>query len=146
MKEIKDTVAKGYRELTPTAVIIGIVLGVILNLTYVYIALKIGLGGGISIVAAIVGFGIIRGIMKKKSIIENNINQTIASGISVAGTGVVFTLPALFLLNENWIAAGGTGIIFDPIPFIFAGAAGALLGTIFITPLRKQMIDRSPIH
>ena len=103
MNKIKDNIAKGYRELTPTSIIIGIVLGVILNLTHVYIALKIGLGGGTSIVAAIVGLGIIRGIMKKKSIIENNINQTIASGISVAGTGIVFTLPALFLLNEKWI-------------------------------------------
>jgi len=141
LKKNKDNIAKVYRELTPTSVIIGIVLGVVLNLTNVYIALKIGIGGGTSIVAAIVGLGIIRGILKKKSIIENNINQTIASGISVAGTGVVFTLPALFLLNEKWIAAGEAGLVFNPVPFIFAGAAGALLGTIFITPLRKQMID-----
>lgn len=133
--------SQGYRELTPAAVILGVVQGVILNLAFVYAALKLGFSIGGSTVAAITGYALLRGVMKKGTSIENNINQTIASGINTVGTGVVFTLPALFMLNAKWAKAGESLINFSVWPFIVAGVAGAILGVVVIIPLRKQMID-----
>lgn len=130
-----------YRELTVAAVVLGVFQGVILNLAFVYAALKLGFSIGGSTVAAIMGYALLRGVMKKGTSIENNINQTIASGINTAGTGIVFTLPALFMLNSMWEKNGEATLSFSPWPFIIAGIAGSIIGVVLIIPLRKQMID-----
>ena len=130
-----------YRELTWPAVILGIIQGVIMNVSFVYAALKIGLSIGGSAVAAIMGYAILRGMMKVGTGVENNINQTIASGINVAGAGVVFTLPAVFLIDAQWRAQGDPGLSLSIWPLLIAGVAGTLLGTVVIIPLRKQMIE-----
>jgi putative OPT family oligopeptide transporter len=130
-----------YRELTFAAVALGVIQGIILNLAFVYAALKLGFSIGGSTVAAIMGYALLRGVMKKGTSIENNINQTIASGINTAGTGIVFTLPALFMLNAMWAKNGEATISFSPWPFIIAGIAGSIIGVVLIIPLRKQMID-----
>ncbi len=129
---------KSYRELTPAAIILGILQGIVLNLSFVYASLKLGFSIGGSTVAAIMGYALLRGVMKKGTSIENNINQTIASGINTAGTGVVFTLPALFLLHQAGVIPN---FDFNLWPFIIAGIAGSFLGVLVIIPLRKQMIE-----
>jgi putative OPT family oligopeptide transporter len=134
-------IEKPYRELTVAAVLLGIVQGVVLNIAFVYAALQLGFSIGGSTVAAITGYALLRGVMQKGTIIENNINQTIASGINTAGTGVVFTLPALFMLDAKMRANGGEGIDFSVWPLILGGIAGSILGVVLIIPLRKQMID-----
>src|SRR6056300_1556946 len=103
--------ANQYRELTVAAVVLGIIQGIVLNIAFVYAALTLGFSIGGSTVAAIIGYGLLRGVLKKGTIVENNINQTIASGINTAGTGVVFTLPALFMLDSKMRADTGQGII-----------------------------------
>jgi len=130
-----------YRELTFAAVTLGVLQGTVLNLAFVYAALKLGFSIGGSTVASIMGYALLRGVLGKGTMIENNINQTIASGINTAGTGVVFTLPALFMLDAKWRADGGPGIDFSPWPILMGGIAGAILGVVLIIPLRKQMID-----
>ena len=130
-----------YRELTVAAVVLGVVQGVILNIAFVYAALKLGFSIGGSTVAAIMGYALLTGVMRRGTSIENNINQTIASGINTAGTGIVFTLPALFMLNQQWLASDRPGLDFSVGPMIVGGIAGALLGTVLIIPLRKQMIE-----
>lgn len=140
MSESTQT-SSDYRELTFAAITLGVIQGIVLNLAFVYAALKLGFSIGGSTVAAIMGYALLRGVLKKGTSIENNINQTIASGINTAGTGIVFTLPALFMLNYQWQEAGEVGINFSVWPFIIAGVAGSLLGVIIIIPLRKQMID-----
>lgn len=140
-KDVSGAIIAKYRELTPAAIILGIFQGVILNLAFIYAALKLGFSIGGSTVASIMGYAFLRGVLRRGTSIENNINQTIASGINTAGTGIVFTLPALFMLNASWEAQGLPGITFSLWPFIVAGIAGALLGTVVIIPLRKQMID-----
>ena len=94
---------------------------------------------------AILGFALLRGLGRNVfkiegagSIVENNINQTVASGVNSASSGVAFTLPALFLLKADGV--GGIGEI-DPLPFILSGMAGAFLGIVMIIPLRKQMLE-----
>lgn len=138
---VAQAVLGEYRELTWAAVVLGILQGIILNLAFVYAALRLGFSIGGSTVAAIMGYAVLRGVMGKGTSIENNINQTIASGINTAGTGIVFTLPALFLLDAKWKAAGLGGLQFSAGPFLLAAIAGAILGVVLIIPLRKQMID-----
>lgn len=130
-----------YRELTWAAVLLGIFQGIILNLAFVYAALKLGFSIGGSTVAAITGYAVLKGAMGKGTIVENNLNQTIASGINTAGTGIVFTFPALLMLNAKWQSEGIEGITIQPIPFLIAGVAGSILGVILIIPLHKQMIE-----
>ena len=133
--------AAPYRELTVAAIALGVAQGVVLNVAFVYAALKLGFSIGGSTVAAIMGYALLRGVLKKGTLVENNINQTIASGINTAGTGVVFTVPALFMLDAKWRAEGLTGLDLQPVPLIIAGIAGAVLGVVVIIPLRKQMIE-----
>lgn len=140
-EKVTKAVVEEYRELTTAALVLGVIQGILLNLAFVYAALRLGFSIGGSTVASIMGYAVLRGVMKKGSSIENNINQTIASGINTAGTGIVFTLPALFLLDAKWRAAGEAGLSFSPIPFLLAAVAGAILGVVLIIPLRKQMID-----
>lgn len=127
----KNTGEKPYRELTLISVILGVMIGALMNAAFVYIALKLGFSLGGSTVAAIIGFGVLRAFVDGSSIIENNINQTIASGVNNASAGVVFTLPALFLMGAE----------FSPWSAMLSAVAGTFLGIVIIIPLRKQMIE-----
>ncbi len=140
MSNLSPIEQKPYRELTPEAFILGVIQGIILNCAFCYAALKLGFSIGGSTVAAIMGYALLRGVLKKGTIIENNINQTIASGMNPSG-GVIFTLPALFMLDYKLRQDGGQGINFELFPIILASVAAAILGVVFIIPLRKQMID-----
>lgn len=129
---VTEAVTKPYRELTVAAVLLGIAQGITLNLAFVYVALKLGMGIGGSTVAAIMGYALLRGVLRTGTMVENNINQTIASGINTAGSGIVFTVPALYLIDPNLVHF---------LPLSIAGIAGAVLGVVVIIPLRKQMIE-----
>lgn len=121
-----------YPELTWTAVLLGYGIGIIITISLGYAALILGFSHEGSELAAILGFGILRGLLGRTSIIENNINQTIASSVNAASAGMMFTIPALFILNQT---------DFNPLLMVFACMAGGFLGVAFIIPLRKQMID-----
>jgi len=120
-----------YREITLPAVLLGIVFGVMLVACFTYAGLLIGFTIGGSAVAAILGFGVLRGVLRKGTIVENNINQTIASGINITTAGIIFTIPAFYLM----------GIEFNAVLVTLGAVAGAMLGIFFIIPIRKQMID-----
>jgi len=122
-----------YPELTWTAITVGWILGVIISISIGYAALILGFSIEGSELAAILGFGILRGALRRKSIIENNIVQTIASGVNGASSGMMFSVPAIFIL--------GYGDHFDPVILTFGCIAGAFMGIAFIIPLRKHMID-----
>ena len=127
------TIGRPYPELTWVALIVGWFIGVILAGSIGYASLVLGFSIEGSELAAILGFGILRGMLRRKSIIENNIVQTIASGVNGAASGMMFSVPAIFLL--------GFGDKFDPVILTFGCIAGAYLGIAFIIPLRKHMID-----
>jgi len=126
-------VVRPYPELTWVALVTGWFLGAIIAVAIGYAALILGFSIEGSELAAILGFGVLRGLLRRKSIIENNIVQTIASGVNGASSGMMFSVPALFLL--------GFGDRFDPVILTFGCIAGAFLGIAFIIPLRKHMID-----
>lgn len=122
-----------YPELTITAILVGNFLGAVIAISIGYAALILGFSIEGSELAAILGFAILRGLLRRNSIIENNIVQTIASGVNGASSGMMFSVPAIFIL--------GYGTDFDPVLMTFGAMAGAFLGIGFIIPLRKQMID-----
>jgi putative OPT family oligopeptide transporter len=121
-----------YPELTPTAILVGYGIGILITVSIGYASLILGFSIEGSEVAAILGFGILRGVLRRNSIIENNINQTVASAVNGASAGMMFTVPALFILGET---------SFSAVLMVFACIAGGILGIAFIIPLRKQMID-----
>lgn len=128
-----------YPELTLPAVLVGYLLGILITVSIGYASLVLGFSIEGSELAAILGWGVLRGIMRRTSIVENNINQTIASAVNGASAGMMFSVPALFILN-----AKTPGLVdFNPYLMVFACAAGGVLGIAFIVPLRKQMIDFS---
>jgi putative OPT family oligopeptide transporter len=127
------TVARPYPELTWVALIVGWIIGCVIAVSIGYAALILGFSIEGSELAAILGFGVLRGMLRRKSIIENNIVQTIASGVNGAASGMMFSVPAIFIL--------GFGDRFDPVILTFGCIAGAFLGIAFIIPLRKHMID-----
>ncbi|MEM7309406.1 MAG: OPT family oligopeptide transporter [Planctomycetota bacterium] len=120
-----------YREVTPEAIVFGILIGVVMNAAITYSGLKIGFTLGGSAIAAVLGWGVLRGLLRKGSIVENNVAQTVASAVNTSNSGVIFTVPVLFLL----------GVEFDWLWLGAACSAGAILGVAFIIPTRKQMID-----
>jgi putative OPT family oligopeptide transporter len=121
-----------YPELTIPAILVGYLLGAVITLSIGYASLILGFSIEGSELAAILGFGILRGILRRSSIVENNINQTIASAVNGASAGMMFSVPALFILHQT---------DFNPVLMVFGAIAGAFLGIAFIIPLRKQMID-----
>ncbi len=126
---------KPYREVTVAAIVLGLIIGLVMNASITYAGLKIGFTIVGSAIAAVLGFGILK-IFRAGTIVETNITQTVASGVNTANSGVIFTFPVLFLL--------GFTIDWSTLDFwliALAGVAGAILGCAFIIPLRKQMID-----
>lgn len=121
-----------YPELTLPSILVGYFLGALIALSIGYAALILGFSIEGSELAAILGFGILRGMMRRNSIIENNINQTVASAVNGASAGMMFSVPALFILGRT---------DFNAILMVFGCIAGGVLGIAFIIPLRKQMID-----
>ena len=76
-----------YPELTLPAIVVGWIIGSLIALSIGYAALILGFSIEGSELAAILGWGILRGIMRRSSIVENNINQTIASTVNGASAG-----------------------------------------------------------
>jgi putative OPT family oligopeptide transporter len=131
-----------YPELTWTAIFVGWALGAMITISVAYAALVLGFSIEGSELAAILGWGVLRGIMRRTSIVENNINQTVASAVNGASAGIMFTVPALFILSRN----EGLESVAEFTPsFIalltLASITGCFLGLAFVIPLRKQMID-----
>ena len=124
-------------EFTITAVIIGIILAVVFGAANAYLGLRVGLTVSASIPAAVLSMGIIRVILKKDSILENNMVQTIGSAGESVAAGVIFTLPALFIWAEEGVAGMKAPGMFE---IFLIALVGGCLGVLFMIPLRKALI------
>ena len=121
-------------EFTVVSIIIGIIIAVLFGAANAYLGLRVGMTISASIPAAVISMGIIRGILKRESILENNIVQTIGSAGESLAAGVIFTIPALFI----WAQQGLTEV--NLIRIIIISLVGGLLGVIFMIPLRRALI------
>ena len=122
-------------EITVTSIIMGVLLAVIFGAANAYLGLRVGMTVSASIPAAVIAMGVIRVIMRKNSILESNVVQTIGSAGESLAAGAIFTLPALFL----WAAEGKAdkpGII----EITLIALIGGLLGVFFMVPLRNALI------
>jgi len=122
-------------EITVTSIIMGIILAVVFGAANAYLGLRVGMTVSASIPAAVISMGVIRVIMRKNSILESNIVQTIGSAGESLAAGAIFTLPALFL----WAAEGKMdkpGIV----EITIIALLGGLLGVFFMVPLRNALI------
>ena len=122
-------------EFTVTSVLIGIILAVVFGAANAYLGLLVGMTVSASIPAAVISMGIIRIILRRDSILENNLVQTIGSAGESLAAGAIFTLPALFL----WAKEGK--MAYPSILTIFLIALfGGILGVCFMVPLRQALI------
>jgi putative OPT family oligopeptide transporter len=141
------TIRRGpYPEFTLTAVLLGWGIGILITISISYACLKLGFSIEGSELAAILGWGILRGILQRTSIVENNINQTIASAVNGASPGIMFCVPALLIISKTStdpaMQAIGDFSSWNRLALmLFAAIAGAFIGLSFVIPLRKQMID-----
>lgn len=124
-------------ELTVTSILVGVILAVVFGAANAYLGLRVGLTVSASIPAAVLSMGIIRVLMRRNSILESNIVQTIGSAGESLAAGAIFTLPALFL----W-AAEGLGQKPSLVEITVIALCGGLLGVFFMVPLRNALIVR----
>ncbi len=122
-------------EITVTSIVMGILLAVIFGAANAYLGLRVGMTVSASIPAAVIAMGVIRIIMRKNSILESNVVQTIGSAGESLAAGSIFTLPALFL----WAAEGKMEKP-DILEITLIALIGGLLGVLFMVPLRNALI------
>lgn len=122
-------------EFTITSIIMGIVLAIVFGAANAYLGLRVGMTVSASIPAAVISMGVIRVIMKKNSILESNMVQTIGSAGESLAAGAIFTMPALFLWAEE-------GLCDMPslVEITLIALCGGILGVLFMIPLRNALI------
>lgn len=117
-------------EFTVTAMIVGAVLAIVFGAANAYLGLIVGMTVSASIPAAVISMAVLRVIMKRTSILENNIVQTITSTGESLAAGVIFTLPALFI----WQLKPSL------LTITIIALAGGILGVVLMIPLRRSLI------
>ena len=119
-------------ELSWRAVILGLIIGLVMTAANTYLGLYAGMTVSASIPAAIVSMGVLRGLLRRGTILENNIVQTISSAGESVAAGIIFTVPAL-VIAQVW-----TGFPYWEVTMI--GLLGGVLGVLFMIPLRRTLI------
>jgi len=122
-------------EFTVTSILLGIVLAVVFGAANAYLGLKVGMTISASIPAAVISMGIVRGVLKRESILENNMVQTIGSAGESLAAGAIFTLPALYIWSKEWGLGAPSLVTITAISL-----CGGILGVLFMVPLRKALI------
>ncbi|MDR2198063.1 MAG: oligopeptide transporter, OPT family [Deltaproteobacteria bacterium] len=134
---------KKIPELTVFSLILGVFLALIFLGANAYLGLRIGQTISSSIPSAVISMGIIRLVLRRESILENNMVQTVSSaGESIAG-GMIFTIPAIFLWHIDGLVSYPSYLLITVI-----AVSGGVLGVMFVIPLRRAYIveerDRLP--
>ena len=122
-------------EFTVTSVIMGCILAVIFGAANAYLGLRVGMTVSASIPAAVISMGVIRVILRRNSILESNMVQTIGSAGESLAAGAIFTMPALFLWAEEGLS-DKPGIV----EITLIALCGGILGVLFMVPLRNAII------
>jgi putative OPT family oligopeptide transporter len=127
------TAGESLTEFTLKAVLTGIVLGVIFGAANTYLGLKAGLTISTSIpvaVLTVVAFRVMGAFGLRHSILETNMSQTVGSASSSVASGVLFTIPALFMwgLSPEWLQ------------LTLLAMSGGLIGVLAMVPLRRYLI------
>ena len=124
-------------EITVKAVVLGVFLAIALAGANAYLGLFAGITVSASIPAAVISMAILR-LFRESNILENNIVQTAASAGESLAAGVIFTIPALILL-EAWTE-------FNYLQTTLIAALGGTMGVLFTIPLRRALIVDEPLR
>lgn len=124
------------RELTLRSVLLGLVLGVILSGANAYLGLKAGMTVAASIPASVISMLILTKLLKNGTILENNIVQTMASVAQAVAAGIIFTIPAFFILNETKIISNVPSFA----QILIISFIGSIWGTVFMVFFRYPHI------
>lgn len=122
-------------EFTLKAILLGILFGIVFGAANAYLGLRAGLTISTSIPVAVMtvaAFRALRSVGHPGSLLEANLSQTVGSASSSVASGVIFTLPALFL----WGLSPGL------LQMTVLAMSGGLIGVLFMIPLRRFLIDR----
>lgn len=133
-------------QLTKRALIMGMMLGMIMACSNVYVGMKSGWGMGVAITSCIMAWSIFAFLHRmtpklfpKYSILENNAMQSCASAAgAITGAGLVNAIPALMMLNPNVLPATFAQRCFVLIPWL---AVVAWLGVFLAVPTKRQLIN-----
>ncbi len=129
------TAGQSMTEFTVKAVVAGAILGLIFGAANTYLGLKAGLTISTSIpvaVLTVVAFRVFQAFGLTHSILETNTSQTVGSASSSVASGVLFTVPALFMwgLDPEWLQV------------TLLAMCGGLIGVLSMIPLRSFLIKR----
>ncbi|MFR2804801.1 OPT family oligopeptide transporter [Faecalispora jeddahensis] len=122
-------------EFTVYSVALGILLVILFGAANAYLGLRVGMTVSAAIPASVISMGIIRVILKRDSILENNMVQTIGSAGEAVAAGAIFTMPALFMWAEDGLTSMPSLIEISLIAL-----CGGILGVVFMVPLRTALI------
>ena len=122
-------------EMTVPSFLLGVILAVVFGAANAYLGLRVGMTVSASIPAAVISMGIIRRILKRDSILENNMVQTIGSAGESLAAGAIFTMPALFMWATEGLCEVPSLVEIGLIALI-----GGLLGVLMMIPLRSALI------
>ena len=125
------------KELTPTAIVLGALLAVVFGAANAYLGLRVGLTVSASVPAAVISMGVLRFVLRRDSILENNMVQTIGSAGESLAAGAIFTLPALYLWAQERPAEFAVP---ELLSITLIAIAGGVLGVLFMVPLRRPLI------
>lgn len=117
-------------EFTATAIIMGAVLAIIFGMANAYLGLKAGMTVSATIPAAVISMGLLKGVLKRGTVLENTVAQSIASSGEAVAAGMIFTVPAFFL----W------GYAPDMMTMTLMALLGGSLGVLLMIPLRRYLI------
>lgn len=126
-------------EMTVRAVVLGALLAIVFGIANAYLGLKVGMTVSASIPAAVMSMAILRGILRKGTVLENNIVQTIASSGESLAAGIIFTIPAFYIWN---LTVPGFNHPISALEIFFLSLMGGFLGILFVIPIRRYLMVR----
>ena len=122
-------------ELTTASIIVGVLLAIIFGAANAYLGLRVGMTVSASIPAAVISMVVMRVLLRRRSVLESNMVQTIGSAGESVASGVIFTMPVFFL----W-AAEGTADSPKLIIMSILAICGGIIGVMLMIPLRHTLI------
>lgn len=127
---------KNYREVTPWSVGWGLVMAVVFSAAAAFLGLKVGQVFEAAIPIAIIAVGLSSGFKRKNALGENVIIQSIGASSGVIVAGAIFTLPALYILQDKY-----PEITVNFFEVFMSSLLGGILGILLLIPFRKYFVS-----